>query len=30
MTTPSAGWFRRGFESGKIDNFDTFRAGMSL
>jgi uncharacterized protein len=24
------GWFRRGFESGKIDNCDTFRAGMSL
>jgi uncharacterized protein len=24
------GWFRRGFESGKIDNCDTFSAGMSL
>ncbi len=24
------GWFRRGFGSGKIDNCDTFRAGMSL
>jgi uncharacterized protein len=23
-------WFRRGFDSGKIDNCDTFRAGMSL
>jgi predicted metalloprotease len=24
------GWFRRGFESGKIDNCDTFGAGASL
>jgi uncharacterized protein len=24
------GWFRRGFESGKIDNCDTFRTGGSL
>ncbi len=24
------GWFRRGFESGKIDNCDTFSAGASL
>jgi predicted metalloprotease len=24
------GWFRRGFDSGKIDNCDTFSAGMSL
>jgi uncharacterized protein len=24
------GWFRRGFESGKIDNCDTFRMGGSL
>jgi predicted metalloprotease len=24
------GWFRRGFDSGKIDNCDTFGAGASL
>jgi uncharacterized protein len=24
------GWFRRGFDTGKIDNCDTFRAGASL
>jgi predicted metalloprotease len=23
-------WFRRGFDSGKIDNCDTFGAGQSL
>jgi predicted metalloprotease len=23
-------WFRRGFDSGKIDNCDTFGAGASL